>query len=247
MIYLYIKTHNKTGLKYFGKTEKSDVAKYKGSGSYWQKHIKKHRYDVTTRIYFAHDDIELCRTIALKFSIDYNIEYSEEWANLQVENITCAGNKGNRNGMFGRTHAIEAKAKISKINTSMLVAVNANGEKFKISNTDERYLSGELIAESKGRKASNETKAKLSESKQGCLNSKAKKIGIYNSDNELVYYCHGNFAKTILEHNLPNRKLNWSLANNGAKIYSTSRSLKMMPIEYIDYIGWSARYIKDKG
>lgn len=247
MIYLYIKVHNKTGLKYFGKTEKSDVAKYKGSGIYWRKHINKHGYDVTTRIYFAHDDIELCRTIALKFSMDYNIEYSEEWANLQVENISGAGNKGNRNGMFGRTHTVEVRNKISEINSTMLTAVDSNGEKVRISNTDERYLSGELIAESKGRKASNETKMKLSESGQGYLNSKAKKIGIYDSNDELVYYCHGNFAKTILEHNLPNRKLNWSLGNGGAKIYSTSRSLKMMPTEYIDYIGWSARYINDKG
>ncbi len=30
MVTLYIKTHNKTGLKYFGKTIKGDVHKYKG-------------------------------------------------------------------------------------------------------------------------------------------------------------------------------------------------------------------------
>lgn len=37
---LYIKTHNKTGLKYFGKTTSNDPYKYKGSGSYWLDHLK---------------------------------------------------------------------------------------------------------------------------------------------------------------------------------------------------------------
>ena len=52
IIYLYIKTHNKTGLKYLGKTTKKDQHKYKGSGKYWLKHIRKHGYDVTTEIIF---------------------------------------------------------------------------------------------------------------------------------------------------------------------------------------------------
>ena len=35
--YLYVKQHNKTGLKYFGKTTKKDPLKYKGSGLYWKR------------------------------------------------------------------------------------------------------------------------------------------------------------------------------------------------------------------
>lgn len=49
-IYLYKKTHNKTGLQYLGKTKSKDPHKYKGSGVYWTSHIKKHGYDVTTEI-----------------------------------------------------------------------------------------------------------------------------------------------------------------------------------------------------
>ena len=84
MIYLYIKTHNTTGLKYFGKTTKTDYHKYKGSGTYWLKHIKKHGYDVTTELVgvFNTDDV---RDYAVKFSIDNNIVESKEWANLEIE------------------------------------------------------------------------------------------------------------------------------------------------------------------
>jgi len=49
--YLYIKTHNITGLKYLGYTKRKDPYKYKGSGDYWTKHINKHGYDVTTEIF----------------------------------------------------------------------------------------------------------------------------------------------------------------------------------------------------
>ena len=48
-IYLYKKTHNKTGLQYLGKT-KQDPLKYRGSGTDWAPHIKEHGYDVTTEI-----------------------------------------------------------------------------------------------------------------------------------------------------------------------------------------------------
>jgi len=89
MTYLYIKTHNKTGLQYFGKftgTERR-FKKYKGSGLYWKRHIKKHGYDVTTNIYSIFD-INNCNIedVALDFSIENNIVDSKEWANLVLEN-----------------------------------------------------------------------------------------------------------------------------------------------------------------
>ena len=40
-IYLYIKIHTKTKLKYFGKTTRN-VNRYHGSGKHWQRHIKQH-------------------------------------------------------------------------------------------------------------------------------------------------------------------------------------------------------------
>jgi len=48
--YLYIKTHNKTGLKYLGKTTSPDPHKYIGSGKDWKTHLKEHGRNFTTEI-----------------------------------------------------------------------------------------------------------------------------------------------------------------------------------------------------
>lgn len=84
MIHLYVKIHNQTGLKYFGKTI-HDPYKYKGSGTYWRKHLKKHGYDVSTQIIGSFSDKNECLEFALKFSEENNIVNSNEWANLRVE------------------------------------------------------------------------------------------------------------------------------------------------------------------
>lgn len=88
---LYIATHNKTGMKYFGKTTKyfsvDELQKYyHGSGTYWKNHLNKHGDDVTMEIYGIYD-MSVVEEIALKFSKDNNIvkNYSK-WANQQEEN-----------------------------------------------------------------------------------------------------------------------------------------------------------------
>lgn len=83
-IYLYVKTHNVTGLKYLGKTT-GDPFTYKGSGKYWKRHIKKHGYDVTTEIIFQTNDKEEFKRFSTEYSIKYNIVESQEWANLTLE------------------------------------------------------------------------------------------------------------------------------------------------------------------
>lgn len=90
MIYLYIKTHNVTGLKYLGKTTQ-DPYKYKGSGKRWLNHIKKHGNNVTTEIVGQFDTIEELRSISISLSEKYNIVHSNEWANLRPE----SGDGGN--------------------------------------------------------------------------------------------------------------------------------------------------------
>lgn len=89
--HLYVKTHNITGLKYFGKTTAKDPHKYKGSGHIWTPHIKKHGYDVTTEIIGYFIDRDECTTFALEFSEKHNIVNSKEWANLMLENGVCGG------------------------------------------------------------------------------------------------------------------------------------------------------------
>lgn len=84
-IYLYVKTHNITGLKYLGKTSSKTPHLYMGSGKYWSRHIKQHGYDVTTKI------LKECKTNAeirywgIYYSELWNIVESDEWANLKIE------------------------------------------------------------------------------------------------------------------------------------------------------------------
>jgi len=95
--YLYIKTHNITGLKYFGKTISKDPHKYRGSGTRWVHHIKKHGYDVSTEIVGIFDDKISCLLYALEFSYINNIVKSEEWANLKEESLDGGWDHINKN------------------------------------------------------------------------------------------------------------------------------------------------------
>jgi hypothetical protein len=84
-IYLYKKTHNQTGLKYLGKTKKQDPHKYRGSGKYWQLHIKKHGYDVTTEILKECKLEEEIKYWGEYYSKLWNVVDDRSWANLKPE------------------------------------------------------------------------------------------------------------------------------------------------------------------
>lgn len=86
-IFLYVKTHNKTGLKYFGQTTSADPHRYRGSGTRWINHIRVHGYDVTTEIVGKFVDRAACLAIAVEFSSTHNIVESNEWANLKIETL----------------------------------------------------------------------------------------------------------------------------------------------------------------
>ena len=86
--YLMIKTHNITKLKYLCKksTDKREKCfSYKGSGTYWKKHLSKHGDDITTEI------IEECSTKqeltqkGIYWSKKLNVVASPEFANLVEE------------------------------------------------------------------------------------------------------------------------------------------------------------------
>lgn len=85
-IYLYIKTHNQTGLKYFGKTTHNPQS-YRGSGKVWVEHLKEFGNDVSTEVLGEFTNREHCAEIARKFSADNNIAESAEWANLIPETL----------------------------------------------------------------------------------------------------------------------------------------------------------------
>jgi hypothetical protein len=82
IIYLYIKQHSITKLKYFGKTTQPNPFKYRGSGTKWLNHINKHGKDhVVTLEVWGFDDPTICTDFALSFSTEHRIVESVEWAN----------------------------------------------------------------------------------------------------------------------------------------------------------------------
>lgn len=83
-IYLYLKTHNTTGLKYLGKTIE-DPHTYKGSGLVWNRHLQIHGEDVTTKILFQTEDKALFKEVALHYSRLWDVVNSSEFANLTEE------------------------------------------------------------------------------------------------------------------------------------------------------------------
>lgn len=104
--WLYIKQHNVTGLKYFGKTTQKNPVKYKGSGVRWSNHLKKYGEDVTTIWVQLFEDKQQLTEYAIKFSKDNNIVESQDWANLKIED----GLSGGRDSK----HSEESKLKMSE-------------------------------------------------------------------------------------------------------------------------------------
>jgi hypothetical protein len=154
MIYLYLKTHKQTGLKYLGKTIRNPF-EYKGSGNFWLNHLKKYGNNVQTEILFQTEDKDLFRKTAKEYSIKYNIVESRNFANLTIEE----GQGGQTR--VGMKHTLDTKIKIS------------NSKKGKpppnlgIKHTNETK---QKIAKSHiGKKHSDETKKKMAERRKGIV------------------------------------------------------------------------------
>ena len=81
IIYLYIKTHNKTGLKYLGKTSASNPHSYTGSGTDWKLHLKEHGQDYTTEIIQEWHTNQELNQWGRYYSKLWNVAESSKWAN----------------------------------------------------------------------------------------------------------------------------------------------------------------------
>lgn len=106
-IYLYVKTHKITGLKYFGKTH-GEPFSYKGSGVYWKRHLKMHGEDLETTIIGEFLDEDVCKKVALEFSIKHDIVKSKEWANLKIEELDGGWDHINSKKEFKRATSSKA-------------------------------------------------------------------------------------------------------------------------------------------
>ena len=123
IIYLYKKTHNITGLKYLGKTEKSNPYNYKGSGKYWTAHIKEHGYDVTTEIIRVCESKEELKEWGLYYSKLWNIvnecdsNGKKTWANLIPESGAGTPYGKTYEEIYGLEKAQELKASRRRSNS----------------------------------------------------------------------------------------------------------------------------------
>ena len=157
-IYLYVKTHRKTGLKYLGKTVYKNPHTYPGSGRRWRAHLDKHGYDYDTEILFESENKEEIKEKGLYYSRLWNVVESEEWANLKEE--ACDGgafprtaelNKRVSDKLKGRTFSEEHRKKLSE----------ANKGKYFHSEETKRLSAAKASAKLKGRKKSPEFREKL--------------------------------------------------------------------------------------
>lgn len=89
-IYLYVKTHRVTGLKYLGKTISTDPYSYPGSGIDWAKHLYEFGNFVDTEILKECQTEEELRHWGKHYSALWNVVESKEWANLKEED-GCGG------------------------------------------------------------------------------------------------------------------------------------------------------------
>jgi hypothetical protein len=129
-MYLYVKTHNITGLKYLGKTVSNDPHSYPGSGTVWRRHLDKHGYDYTTEILLETDSHEELKKQGIYYSNLWNIVESTEWANLMIEQGDGGDTSqsegwqlyynnrrdysGENNPFHGKTHNEETKALLAE-------------------------------------------------------------------------------------------------------------------------------------
>lgn len=156
MIYLYVKTHNKTGLKYLGKTTK-DPYKYLGSGLYWLNHLAKHGKDISTEILLATESKEEIKEKGLYYSNLWNVKESSDWANLTNE-------EGTGGAIFkGRKHKPES---IQKIRDAKKGTVFSDEHRKNLSESHKGTRTGS-DNHFFGKSHSDESKAKMSESLTG--------------------------------------------------------------------------------
>ena len=182
--YLYIKTHNVTGLKYFGKMT-TNRKQYRGSGTYWLRHIGKYGYDVNTEVLGYFTDEISCVLYALEFSRINDIVDSKEWANLYPENGLNGGDTfSHRSQEANQSSKEKRKITFSKMTDSEKEEIrrkNSEGVKKYIAENKSEHSKRSQQTAAKRKASGNdwhspETRVKISESNKSRTDEVKKKI-----------------------------------------------------------------------
>lgn len=150
-VYLLLKTHNQTGKKYLCRhvtNNEKTCFTYKGSGTYWQRHLAVHGNDVNTDIIAVCETIAEAKVIGLEYSIKWNIVESNEFANLTPEDGQGGAGPAKCRKTYGSRFGFEQKPNryVGEDNYAKLPEVRKK-----------------ISAKLKGRQFSNEHKKNLSE------------------------------------------------------------------------------------
>lgn len=215
VFYLYVKQHQITGLKYFGKTIKTDPISYKGSGKYWRNHIKKHgREHVITLNIWSFESQNECSMFALKFSKDNDIVKSKEWANLCFENGTDGGS---------RILSEETKQKMriaQQKRWAPLKKVKPPKQKRKL--TEDHKL--KISQGNKNKTVSQSTRIKISNSKRGISFTDNHKNNLKLNHKGMKGYTHDKTTKAKMSQSAQNRpKILCPFCNKVGQISSMKR------------------------
>ncbi len=152
-IYLYVKTHLKTGLKYLGKTTAADPHKYTGSGKYWLNHLKKHGKEYSTEILKECKSNEEVKYWGQYYSNLWDVVNSDAWANLKEE----TGDGGWVRGAWSTARALKTEEELQEICNK--IRKSLTGKTYPLRPEKERAeLRERLSAQRKGRPAHNKGK-----------------------------------------------------------------------------------------
>lgn len=179
-IYLYIKTHKITGLKYLGQT-KNNPYRYNGSGTDWKLHLEKYGDEHYTDILMECQSKEELSNWGRYYSKYYNILNAQDdygnriWANRIPET-----------GGGGGSHTPETRAKISaaarnpsdetraKLSEARKGRIITPETRVKLSEAARNLSPDNRAKKSKAaRNLSDETRAKMSEARRGRAHSPA--------------------------------------------------------------------------
>jgi hypothetical protein len=160
-IYLYKKTHNITGLKYLGKTINPNPHEYKGSGTVWIRHIKKHGYDVTTEILKECNDNSEIKYWGQHYSNLWNVVQDVTWANLKPEE----GDGGARKGQHAWNKGLKGVIKHSPEANQRQSERQKGSARKPLSEETKTKIREKLLGRKKG-PTSDITKARISLSKR---------------------------------------------------------------------------------
>lgn len=192
-IYLYVKTHNKTGLKYLGKTYQ-DPFRYSGSGKDWKHHIKEHGNDIHTDIIMVcHDKDELSYWGRYYSKLFRVTKAMDDYGNRIWANRIDETGGGDGSNWRDPVRAEETARKISRTMKAGKIGkfFNQSGE------NNHMYGKTGDKHHNYGKKYSKESCEKISRNHHdvsGSNNPRARLVRITTTDGT-EYYSHGNLGE----------------------------------------------------